>query len=319
LDLARWAIRQPEQSYIRLAEPGPGRAPKLRDDLLTKEQLENARQSLSEQKRLAFYVPISIKQQNSRDFMHSGFSVFLEKDDMLDRPDDCFIRQGITIPEVTSLKHKGIRALVSITEPALSTFLGDAENPAHTEWERNSKKFKRKYKLGPSTLDFVKSSPREIIKILTQPKKGRDENLLRNLFSLPSDIFKQAGRDQKKTEGKGDTKGTPVPIVDVIGSSYLQLHRIKGGFGLTRKSKTQSVPKFITIWTAYEVRSGNPFKKYTSLDFDLEMPPMKVVTHGAEILFKQRNAIQLQVKRPDFRLTVTGFDMNRDLRIKTIP
>lgn len=319
LDLVRWAIREPDGAYIRLAEPEPGKAPKLREELFMEEQVERARQNLNENKRLAFYVPISIQRQNSKGFMHSGFSVFLEKDDTLDRPEDYFIRQGITIPEVTSLKHKGIRALVSISKPDLSTFLGDAENPAHTDWERNSKKFKRKYKLGPSTLDFVKSSPREIVKILTQPKKGRDENLLRHLFSLPADFLKQAGQDKKETKGEGDAKGTTSPFIDVSGSSYLQLHRIKGGFGLTMQSKAQKVPKFITIWTAYEVRSGNPFKKYTPLDFDLQKPPMKVVTQGAEILIKQNNGIQIQVKRRDFKLAVTGFDMNRDLRIKTNP
>ena len=319
LDLARWAIQQPDELYVRIGEPEPGRAPKLREDLFTKEQLEKARLDLNEKRRLAFYVPVSIQRQNSNDFMHSGFSVFLEKEDALDRPQDYFIRQGITIPEVTSLKHKGIRALVSITDPVLSTFLGDAENPAHTEWERNSKKFKKKYKLGPTTLDFVKSSPREVVKILTQPKKGRDENLLRHLFSLPAELLKQAVQTKKEVEGQGDTRGTPSPIVDVSGSSYLQLHRIKGGFGLSRKPKAQKIPKFITIWTAYEVRSGNPFKKYTPLDFDLEKAAMRVVAQGAEILIKQRNLIHVQVKRPDFKLAVTGFDMNRDLRIRINP
>ena len=319
LDLARWAIRQPEESYFRLEEPEPGKAPKLRDDLFTEAQLEKARQHLSENKRLSFYVPVSIQRQNSKTFMHSGFSVFLEKDDTLDRPEDCFIRQGITIPEVTSLKHKGIRALISITEPTVSAFVGDAENPAHTEWERNSKKFKSKYKLGPSTLDFIKSSPREIVKILTQPKKGRDENLLRHLFSLPVDFLKQEGQDNKETEGEGAKEKVTSPVVDVGGLSYLQLHRIKGGFALTRKSRAEKVPKLITIWMAYEVRSGSPFRKYTPLDFLLENPPMKVLTQGAEILIKQKNFIKLQVVRPDFRLAVTGFDMNRDLRIKTNP
>jgi len=251
--------------------------------------------------------------------MHSGFSVFLEKDNALDRPEDYFIRQGITIPEVTSLKHKGIRALVSVAEPDLSTFLGDAENPAHTEWERNSKKFKSKYKLGPSTLDFVKTSPREIVKILTKVRKGRDENLLRHLFSLPADPMKLENRGKKEVEGQGEKKRLAEQIIDISGSSYLQLHRIKGGFGLSRKSKARKVPKFITIWTAYEVRSGNPFKKYTPLDFDLEKSPIKVVTQGTEILIKKNNVIQLQVKQPDFKLSVTGFDMNRDLRIKTNP
>ena len=117
---------------------------------------------------------------------------------------------------ITSLKHKGIRAIVSVAEPDLSTFLGDAENPAHTEWERNSKKFKRKYRLGPTSLDYVKTSPREIVKILTQPQKGRDENLLKHIFSLPEVQLDQLGINEKEVAGQADTKKNTAPFVDVL-------------------------------------------------------------------------------------------------------
>lgn len=317
LELARWAIRQTEGAFIRLEEPEKGRAPKLREDLFTREQLNKARQDLNENKRLAFYVPLTIQYQDNETFIPTGFSLFLEKDDQLDRPEDHFIRQGITIPEVTSLKQKGIRALISIDEPDLATFLGDAENPAHTDWERNSRKFKAKYKLGPSTLDFVKSSPREIVKILTRPRKGRDVHLLRHLFSLPGNLAKEEAQRQK---AGGENKGEPArPTVDVGSSNYLQLHRVKGGFGLTRATKARLIPRHIIIWTAYEVRNGNPFKKYTPLDFDLEKPPMNVAVRGADILITQKNALKLEIKDPNFKLQVTGFDMNRDLRVKTYP
>lgn len=317
IELARWAIHQTEGSFIRLAEPERGRAPKLRKDLFTRDQINKARQDLSENKRLAFYVPLTIQYQDHDMFIPTGFSLFLEKDDQLERPEDHFIRQGITIPEVTSLKQKGIRALISIDEPDLATFLGDAENPAHTDWERNSRKFKAKYKLGPSTLDFVKSSPREIVKVLTRPRKGRDVHLLRHLFSLPGNLAKE--ETQKQKPGGEDKEGAAKSIVDVGGSSYLQLHRVKGGFGLARATKARSIPKQLIIWAAYEVRNGNPFKKYTPLDFDLEKPPMNVAAKGAEVLLTQKNALKIDIKDPNFKLQVTGFDMNRDLRIKTYP
>jgi hypothetical protein len=318
IDLARWAIKQPEDAIIKLNEPTPGKAPKLRDTV-DPAQIDKLQQKFSASKRLAFYLPISIQSQNSKEIMHSGFLVFIERDDNLDKAEDYFIRQGITLPEITSLKHKGIRAIVSITEPDLSTFLGDAENPAHTEWERNSKKFKRKYKLGPSTLDYVKSSPREIIKILTQPKKGRDENLLKHIFSLPEATIDQLGKNEKEIPGEGDKKKSTEPFVDVIGSNYIQLTPVRDGFRLTKRPKATKVPRYINIWIAYEVRSGNPFKKYTPLDFDLNKPPLKIQVQGANLLLNKENIIQIEVQKGNFKLTVTGFDRHRDLRVRTNP
>jgi len=319
LDLARWAIKQPAETQYALKEPEAGRAPKLREHLFEPQDLASLREKFAGGKRLAFHVPLTIRRQFSKDLIHSGFSVFLERDAKLSRAEDHFIRQGITIPEVSSLKHKGVRAIVSIAERDLSAFLGDAENPAHTEWERNSKKFKRRYMLGPSTLDFVKSSPREIVKILTQPQKGRDESLLKHLFALPADPAVRSDAPEKEMPGAEPKKINAAEIIESRGQNYLQLNAIKGGFNLTKKSKTRRVPRYITIWMAYEVRTGNPFKKYTPLDFDVGRPPLRVQVSGAELLLNKHNVIQIEVKQGNFKLTVTGFDVNRDLRIKTNP
>ena len=318
-DLARWAIKQPADSHYVLKEPMVGRAPKLRDHLFGAQDLASLREKFASGKRLAFYVPITIRRQFSKDLIHSGFSVFLERDEKLSQAEDHFIRQGITIPEVTSLKHQGVRAIVSISERDLSAFLGDAENPAHTEWERNSKKFKKRYKLGPSTLDFVKSSPREIVKILTQPQKGRDENLLKHLFSLPAEPAARNEIKEKDMEGPDTPKINAEEFIESRGQNYLQLDAIKGGFSLTKKSKSRRVPRYITIWMAYEVRSGNPFNKYTSLDFDVSQPPLFVQVSGAKLLLNKHNVIQIEVQQGNFKLAITGFDMHRDLRIKTNP
>jgi len=40
---------------------------------------------------------------------------------------------------------------------------------------------------------------------------------------------------------------------------------------------------------------------------------------GGKLLFCKDNIIQFEVLQGDFKLSVTGFDMHRDLRIKTIP
>ena len=318
VDLARWAIRQPADAVIKLNEPAVGKAPKLRDTV-DPAQIDGLQQRFLKNRRLAFYLPVSIQRQGDKKVRHTGFTVFLERDDSLDKAEDYFIRQGVSLPEVTSLKHKGMRAIVSITERELSTFLGDAENPAHTEWERNSKKFKKKYRLGPSTLDYVKSSPRELVKILTQPKKGQDKNLLKHIFSLPNPTLDPPGKDQQEAPVDGGKPKGSGPIVDVAGSNYIQLTPVKGGFRLTKRPKATKVPRYITLWVAYEVRSGNPFKKYTPLDFDLAKPPIDIQVQGARLLLNRENRLQIEVQKGNFKLSVSGFDLHRDLRVKTIP
>jgi len=319
IGLARWAIRQPPASHIRLKEPPEGRAQKLTMDLFTMEQLTETTQQFQEGRRLAFQVPLSFQCKGRKAIQKASFTVYLEKDETLDKAEDHFIRQGITIPEVSSLKHKGIRAIVSISDPALSSFLGDAENPAHTEWERNSRKFKMKYIRGPSTLDFVKTSPREIVKILTRPPKGRDKNLLRHLFALGDNTEDPAGQGSRKTKGDESGQADGDIFVGVEGAAYLRLSAIKGGFRLTRRPGTPKVPRHITVWMAYEVRSGNPFKKYTTLDFDVGQAPVQIYPEGCRLLLAKQNAVQVEVLRGDFKLTVTGFDPHRDLRVKTLP
>ena len=320
VELGRWAIRQPKDAFFHLQEPPAGKAPKLREALFPRDVLEAARDAFAQKRRVAFSVPIAVQKAKSKDIMHTGFSVFLERDEMLNKAEDHFIRQGITIPEVSSLRHKGIRAIVSVAERDLSAFLGDSENPAHTEWERNSRKFKLKYRLGVSTLDFVKSSPREIVKLLTQPKKGRDQNLLKHLFSLPVEPDTEAAGDRhSKKKGPGEDKASNGGFVGIEGSQYLQLTPIRRGFRLMRKSKAMKVPKYVLVWMAYEVRSGNPFKKYSPLDFDISQEPIRLRLNGGNLLLCRQNTIQIEVLRGDFSLTVTGFDPHRDLRVRTVP
>lgn len=320
IELGRWAIKQPKEAHVQLHEPTVGKAPKLREHLFEPEKLNAARRSFAESGRCAFQVPISFQRANSKEIIHTGFSVYLERDEKLNKAEDHFIRQGITIPEVSSLKHKGIRAIISITDRELSAFLGDAENPAHTDWERNSKKFKMKYRLGVSTLDFVKTSPREIVKILTQPQKGRDENLLKHLFALPAASPEKAGHETKKKEkGDGEEKDGESTFVGVEGANYLQLNSIKGGFSLMRRPKSRKVPRFINVWMAYEVRSGNPFKKYTPLDFDVSKTPIQIKMNGGKLLLCRENILVAEILDVNFKLSVIGFDTHRDLRIKTNP
>jgi hypothetical protein len=70
---------------------------------------------------------------------------------------------------------------------------------------------------------------------------------------------------------------------------------------------------------AYEVRRGNPFKKYQPLDFEVDKESIVLSVAGGRVVHRHLNLIQLLIERSDFELVVTGYDPNRDLRIKVYP
>jgi hypothetical protein len=136
---------------------------------------------------------------------------------------------------------------------------------------------------------------------------------------LPEVKTDPLGKNEKEVAGRGDRKKSTPAFVDVVGANYIQLTPVKGGFRLTKRSRATRVPRYVSILIAYEVRSGNPFKKYTPLDFDISKPPIEVHIQGAVLILSKENNIQIEVQKGNFRLTVTGFDMHRDLRVRTIP
>jgi hypothetical protein len=285
--------------------PPIGSAPKWEESLINKETLSSLRERFNQKERIAIRVPLTITPKGQAP-TKSFFDVFIEQDIKLDHAEDHFIREGITIAGVSTLKQKGIRALISITDKSLSEFLGDSENPAHTEWQERSQKFKNRFNYGVSSLRFVKNSPKEIVKILSKPSLGIDKNLLEDLFSITRP---QSIDDIKKP-------GSKIPPGDLTGSNKeFQLMRKHGGF-ILRKNPKSLRPVGIHITVAYETRGRDPFKAYSPFDFEINNSPIKIISKDAQINFIKENQLIVQLLSDDFKLEVMGFDLNRDLRLK---
>jgi hypothetical protein len=317
LELARWSIDLADENYVQIGEPPEGKQPKWEDDLFEPEQLKHLRKKLDQGERIALVVPVWIKRTNGPT-EHSRYKVVLERDGDLERGEDHFIREGVTIAGVASLRQRGIRVLVSVTDKPLSKFLGDSENPAHTEWQERSPKFRGKYDWGPTCLRYVKNSPREILKILSRPAKGRDKTLLSNLFYVDTKPSEEPTEKMKKATGFPGKDGMGQPALNgVTTDQYFQVQRTKDGFRLSKHPQAKRLPKVVTLEMAYDVRQGNPFKKYQPFDFELNKFPLVVRGKGLKASVLKSNALQLELEESDFRLMVTGFDPNRDLKIKT--
>ena len=75
-------------------------------------------------------------------------------------------------------------------------------------------------------------------------------------------------------------------------------------------------PHRVRVRMAYDVRRGNPLRKYEEFDFDVATSPIKIASDGLRLLSYGMNEIVVAPDRADFSLSVTGFDKNRDLYVK---
>ncbi|MCR4307996.1 MAG: hypothetical protein NUV80_05530 [Candidatus Berkelbacteria bacterium] len=299
-----------KEMFTARAQP-PRAAPKWSDELFTGESLESMTALLDDCEAVAIRIPVHVVPKGDEP-RASYFHVVLERDPDLEVPKDIFVRQGITVSGVTSLRDAGVRALVVAEDSELATFLGDAENPAHTEWQERSRKFKGKYFPGPATLSFVKEAPRQIMRLLNRHAEHVDDTALRHIFPAPED--EGAPRRKNRAEPKSNPTKTRIPSINPVPRKQkIQVSSISGGFSivLTDYGK-QAVPVSIAIKCAYDTSKGNPFKKWSPADFTLESMQSSEL-EGGTILTVSDNVLKVQATDPEFWFHLGGFDQNRDL------
>jgi hypothetical protein len=77
-------------------------------------------------------------------------------------------------------------------------------------------------------------------------------------------------------------------------------------------------PDRILVRAAYNVRRGNPFKKYDTADFRFNSGSrsLNIRHRGCDLDVREDNRIELCPTEDEFELVVEGFDPNRDLIIR---
>lgn len=319
VDLARWGLALASDAPVRLPEPAQSAAPRWSGDAATEQWLASRREPFNRGDRIAIRVPVWVKPA-SGEAACATFDVWLERDDSISGADEQFVRDGITIAGVRGGVQAGVRAIVRVRDRALSALLGDSENPAHTEWQERSPRFKDRYRHGPSTLRYVKGAPREIVRLLTRPEEGRDFALLRHVFSLDVPTEESVRRREPSPShaglgGSGETPG----IATARSAHSFELQRLHGGFCVAGVANGEAPPRYLAVRAAYEVRRGNPFALYQPFDFDLDRSPIVLELEGAAFVRRRENELVVRIDDAQFRVTVQGFDPRRDVRVKAIP
>ena len=273
MDLIRWALEHGASRRVILGTPGEASAPKWTSDLVGEEATAAIQVALRSNQRVSIRASVPVTESGKTPAI-AGFDVILERDDEASARPPVFIREGIAVSNVRAQVDRTIRAVVVVDEGPLAKLLGDAENPAHTEWQERSPKLKERYEYGASCVRFVRNSVREIIRAVTQADEAIDTHLLDDLFSLP------APADPSPRVPRPGLKPGPerkdLPELEAPRPRLFRLEKLKDGFVVHGAGDDAMYPALIEISAAYEVRRGNPFSRYQDADFYLDRPPIQL-------------------------------------------
>jgi hypothetical protein len=319
--LTRWSLAQDDDARVMLPERSASAAPKWDEGAVDAMQLAELRERFAAGERLAFRVPVHVKRKRAK-AASSYFDVFVEHDESLRKPELHFIRSLITIPDVRVTGDKAVRALIVVEEPSLSRFLGDAENPAHSDWSERADKIRTLYDHGASTLRFVKNSASFLALLLARPPAGRERDFLADLFSIemPEESAQRGVLTSRipirATAGDSGSDGAAASSESGAGGG-VTIWRIAGGF--TIRVANAAVGRPLRGEVAYRVRAGNPFRKHSPFDFDL-LGGTGITTQceGVHLRATSVNAFELVPSAAKFQISMKGFDARRDLVVRVV-
>lgn len=295
----------PEHQFIILDEFV---LPKITEELFG-EQLERARKLFSEGNLVPIKIPVKITLSDGAE-VDSHFKAFIQKDEQLPKVEEFYIRSGISISEIRMVKNPNIRALLTAEDEQIARFLGDSESPAHTDWKERTEDFKLKYQNAVGTLRYIRSSLREITRILDVPSVGVDPDFLKDIFYIPEERGENLGDDEEPT------------IIPEIPQKQdiFTIRSQPGGFHVSLANKDLFEPFSSLLEVAYDTKTGNPFSRYNAWDFIFDtskvgygkiLPQVK----GAQIRVMERNKLLIWIESSKFEFKANGFDQNRDLVI----
>ncbi len=277
-------------------------------ELLTEELREQFNEQLDSEGFAVIRVPVSITSNlPSKNKQVSYFDVGFFSQPEASRA--VFIREGIRISGVgsKSTPFTGLQPLVLVPTGVLGSLLGDAEGPAHLNWDSRRQTFIGNYEYGAAWIEFVRLAPRRLIEFTRGLDRERDYDIASGWFPEPDDL--------KKKKGKTKTRVVrPVPPPTLL---LVVLTKVSGGFSahINQEHPDAKLVKYVKLVMAYDRRSGNPFSRWSPADFvvsDLEIKKSGCDVYTDETIMKG-NIITFKVTSQNFRVTVKGFDLNRDV------
>ncbi len=230
------------------------------------------------------------------------------------KPRGLFVRDSLTINAEARQQYRDKIAFAALVagEGPVAQLLRAAENPAHTEWNPKAQKLGDDWDPDDAAkrVRQIKRLPRQLCDLLVQAAEQRDERALIDFFSIPD----QADRDSPETP-PASPPPPPIPPIPPTPQAY-KLFRRPTGFAIGGSDVEE--PGKLRVTVAYDLVRGDPFKAFSSFDFDflkLDDTGLEIKAGGADLEFVAPNVLQITPHTNEFEVEVLGFDTHRDLRV----
>jgi hypothetical protein len=263
-------------------------------------------------------APLAIIDKDNKSY-DTSIDLFFKKTQPGEKGQTLIVRGAIAVlTEGRRSNFLDCHAALVATDEHISRLLGDAENPAHTQWNERAEKLRAGWRRGSTVLRRVRAALPELHQLITERIERDDSLALIDFFSIPKS-------DQGGTAPK-PTGGRPRDLPPARPKPF-RIQKRKGGFAILPESAIDGYqfPLTIRVRCAYDVLSGNPFKRFSDLDFDLfkahqgaERLPgsLSILKTNADCWPSEPNLLDVRAYNSNFLVEVVGFDRNRDLVIE---
>lgn len=288
---------------------------KIPELLYSRHQIVVMREKFNNNEVVHVVVPIELYRKDGETKFRGEFNLFLQslrKDNSAFK----FFARGPIILTDESKKFKGncLAGLIAEADDEVANFLGDAENPAHTEWSSEALLLKKNWKYEKPPLMIIRRSLKDLYNLIAKPEESKDNDLLSEFFSLPREQpdVEEGGNGTGSENGKPANPPPPSPPPVDLG---FEIAEHSNGFEIRpdEGSKSQKVPKIIRIEMAYGRIGGNALRHFSELDFNLndQESSIEVKSVQANINIVEANVIELDITGSDYYLNVMLKDRDR--------
>ncbi len=251
-------------------------------------------------------VPVRLKRKDGTNPL-SYIDLFLTRLPEEAKPFALFARGSITVPaEGRFFSGAHAYGAMVASDDNVVAFLGDAENPAHTGWNANAEKLAANWRSPSQTLRNIRHALRDLYTLVADSVEHDDRDALIDFFSLLDST----------SSANGPKKRTPKPRIDLPKrEKALMIKSKSGGFFIVPgpAAANWKFPKIVDVRVAYDIVSGDAFKRHSKFDFDLSDQDIKIDLQNMQMNPLRSNKVRLSIGGPDFKFEASGFDVNRDL------
>ncbi len=321
----------PAAQSMTLKHVSSNSKPVWTDEIFKDIDLKDLKKKLNGGKALLFNVPMTVQAKSAnggQKILADTFRVALVRSAEQESFRTAYYRVGLLINDAARKSFTGYVSLVDIANAELAKLLVASEPPSHNEWDASADRVKKAFFNPSAHIGFVTSAVNEIVSRIESADQEPDKNVLSGSFGIPIDELPQPPPPVCPVCGKRPCacgkQPDPPPPPQTIPEEFLHLSKLQSKVGFTLSMKKERVSEKGYPVKCPFVMGYAPFTKSSWSKFDFRLDDAKTVKiefekpEQAEIAAFEAvdNRLTLTIKKPGaFRLSVTGFDPNRDLEV----